>query len=112
MTLEFVEFIFTDVLFITFFVVLGIKALLLRRLSALGKAMAWQTASFAIAYFCAFLSVFFAAFRSDWWLWGVRVVLMITSLMVLWELKIAFGGWKMMLGEAWDSLVSLVIWWK
>jgi hypothetical protein len=32
--------------------------------------------------------------------------------MVLWELKIAFGGWKMMLGEAWDSLVSLVIWWK
>lgn len=84
-----------------------LTALVLRRESKLGAAIAVNKVAFALVFLGSFLAFWFADFfRSVWWVWFVRGLVSITITGVLWELRRAFGGW----GELFDTALRGLGW--
>ena len=100
-----VEFFFNELLLLVIAVTLGMKSLVLRRITSLGRALAVNNVMFTVAYLTLFLAPWVRFFRSDAWSWTIRSLVLMTALTVLWQLKETFGGWRGIFDEARHGII-------
>ena len=105
---DLLELAFNEVLLALIAYTLTLKALNIRRLSRLGAAIAANNLAFVLVYGSAALTLWVSFFSSDPWRYFLRAAVLATVLLVLIELKRAYGGWKELHLRAWASLKELV----
>jgi hypothetical protein len=98
----------TEILLLTISYVLLLKGLNLRRFTPLGKWLALNNIAFSFVYFCAALAWAVEPFRTTYWSYFVRLLILYTILRVLIEMSRAFGGWWVIHVRAWHSLTDWV----
>lgn len=80
--------------------VLATKAVLLRRESRLGAALAVNSGTFALVYLGAFLATWVPqVFASVWWMWFIRAAVAVSVTGVVVEFRRAFGSWGALFAE-------------
>lgn len=81
--------------------------LILRRRTAIGRAIASSTLAMSIVYYGALLAVHFAFFRSDVWRVSIRALVALTTAYALWAIAGYFGGLKGLVVEIRGAIVEL-----
>lgn len=84
-----------------------LKWLIFRRRTTLGRVIARNNLTIAIAYLAAALAVRFGFFRTAEWRVFIALVVLATASHVTWEIVVFFGGWRGVLDELALSLVEL-----
>ena len=105
-TQRLIEFAFDELLLILIVYELTLKALNLARFTSLGQALARANLALSLVFLRAFLMHYWTWLDSREWMWVARVLVLITSTSVLWEMQLAFGGWRQLHRRAWRSAVD------
>ena len=99
-TWEAIDFFANQIALLCIVIVLMLKALAFRRGTSLGQGLFVFGAAFAFVYMTIFLRPWVEFFQTAMWTWIIRMIILCTSLKLLWELKVFFGGWK----ELWEQI--------
>lgn len=103
-----VAFAVTEVLLLVIANFLLVKALLLRRNTPLGVALAKNNVAMSLVYYTAFLGIWIPLVRHPYWSVILRLVVMFTALGAIRAFVAVYGGWLATGRELVRSIVELV----
>lgn len=103
-----VAFAVTEVLLLVIASFLTVKALLLRRNTPLGVALAKNNAAMALVYYTAFVGIWVPFVRHPYWSVILRAIVMFTALGAIRAFVAVYGGWRATGREIVRSVVELV----
>ena len=101
-----IEFAFDELLLLLIVYELTLKALNLARFTPLGQALTRANLALALVFTRALLLPYATWLDNRAWMWGARLLVLVTCTSVLWEMQRAFGGWRRLHRRAFWSAVD------
>jgi hypothetical protein len=86
--------IFDEALLVAIATFLALKALVFRRFTAFGRAISRSNLALAIAYYSTALGLHIGFFRTDAWRWGIRILVLVTTVQAVRQAVLLLGGWR------------------